>query len=146
MLAPYGTSILENLFPVVGGSLVACQGLKYFLSARRYGVRSWHRLLQPGGMPSSHVAVVTSLAITMGLSYGWSSPFFLLALTFGSIVAYDAITLRRAVGEHARRINSICSRDMDSQGDRLMENIGHSPMEVFIGFLIGLMLALINYY
>lgn len=145
MLIPAG-NILENLLPVAGSSLLTCQGLKLLLALRRYKTRSWRRLLQPGGMPSSHAAVVTSLATTMGLYYGWTSPFFQLAAVFGGIVIYDAITLRRAVGEHARLINSIYRREGAPPADDLLENLGHNPLEVLIGFLIGALTALIFFY
>lgn len=146
MLIPAGVGVLENLLPVAGSSLVACQGLKFLLALRKCKARSWYRLLQPGGMPSSHASVVTSLATTMGLYYGWTSPFFQLAAVFGGIVIYDAITLRRAVGEHARRINLLCRREGMSSKDDLLENLGHTPLEVFIGILIGVLAALIFFY
>ena len=126
--------------------MVTCQGLKFFLALRKKKASSWYRLLQPGGMPSSHAAVVTSLATTLGLLYSWTSPFFQLAVVFGSIVIYDAITLRRAVGEHARRINLISCKEGVSSQDNLLENFGHTPSEVFIGVLIGVLIALIFFY
>jgi len=144
---PASVRVFETLLPVAGSSLVACQGLKFLLALRRCKSRSWHRLLQPGGMPSSHAAIVSSLATTMGLFYGWTSPFFQLAAVFGTIVIYDAITLRRAVGEHARRINLIFRREgkpsIDASIDDLFENLGHTPVEVSIGALIGIFVALI---
>lgn len=142
MLMPSSVSVLETLLPVAGGSLVACQGLKFLLALRRCKTLSWHRFLQPGGMPSSHAAVVTSLATTMGLIYGWTSPFFQLAAVFGGIVIYDAVTLRRAVGEHARLINLICHREGETHGDGLLESMGHTPLEVLTGALIGALAAL----
>ncbi|WP_338091216.1 divergent PAP2 family protein [Pelotomaculum isophthalicicum] len=142
MLMPASVGVLENFLSVAGSSLVACQGLKLLLALHRYKSLPWHRLLQPGGMPSSHAAVVTSLAITMGLIYGWTSPFFQVAAVFGGIVIYDAITLRRAVGEHARRINLICRQEGVSPSEDLLENLGHTPMEVIVGVLIGVLAAL----
>lgn len=146
MLIPVGVSVLETLLPVAGSSLVACQGLKFLLALRKYKSRSWYRLLQPGGMPSSHAAVVTSLTATMGLHYGWTSPFFQLAAVFSGIVIYDAITLRRAVGEHARRINYICRLQGGPFTDDLLENPGHTPVEILIGISIGVLAALIFFY
>lgn len=145
-IIPASVSVLENLLPVAWSSLVVCQGLKFLLALRKYKASSCYRLLQPGGMPSSHASVVTSLATTMGLYYGWTSPFFQLAVVFGGIVIYDALTLRRAVGEQARRINAICQREGFFPNDDLLENLGHTPLEVFIGVLIGVLLALIFFY
>lgn len=65
---------MENLLPVAGGSLATCQGLKLILALRKCQRHAWWCLLEPGGMPSSHTAVVTSLAMVM--MYGWASPFF----------------------------------------------------------------------
>ncbi len=146
MLVPASVGILETLLPVAGSSLIACQGLKLLLALRKCKVSSWRRLMQPGGMPSSHAAVVTSLTTTLGLIYGWNSPFFQLSAVFGSIVIYDAITLRRAVGEHARRINLIYSREEVPSCDELLENMGHTPVEVLVGLLVGLLTTLIFFY
>lgn len=137
--------VLVNLLPIAGGSILACQGLKFLLALRKNEVNSWRRLLQPGGMPSSHAAVVTSLATTMGLFYGFKSPFFQLAFVFGGIVIYDALTLRYAVGEHARRINMMGRKEEKGYGKELLENMGHTLTEVIVGALIGITIALLLY-
>lgn len=131
---------MENLLPVAGGSLATCQGLKLILALRKCQRHAWRRLLEPGGMPSSHTAVVTSLAMVMGWMYGWTSPFFQLAAVFGGIVIYDALTLRQAVEEHARRLNLICRREGLAAGE-LRENLGHTPAEALTGALIGALVA-----
>lgn len=138
--------VLVDLLPVAGGSIVACQCLKFILSFRKDKFKAWRRLLQPGGMPSSHAAVVSSLATTMGLIYGFTSPFFQLAFVFGGIVIYDALTLRFAVGEHARRINMIGRQEENDYGKELLENMGHTLIEVIVGILIGITIALLLNY
>ena len=145
MLVPASLGIMETLLPVAGTSLIACQGLKVLLAISKYKF-SCQRLLQPGGMPSSHTAVVTSLATTLGLIYGLTSPFFQISAVFGGIVIYDAITLRRAVSEHACRINMIYRQEGIRDCDELLENLGHTPLEVLVGLLIGLLTALIFFY
>ncbi|WP_034629656.1 divergent PAP2 family protein [Desulfotruncus alcoholivorax] len=142
ILLPSGVNLLENLLPVAGCSLATSQGLKFLLAFRKGRTFSLHHLMEPGGMPSSHAALVSSLATTMGLLYGWASPYFQLAAVFGCIVIYDAITLRRAVGEHARHINMIHCRDQGFSGNRLPEKLGHTPLEVTIGILIGVLITL----
>ena len=143
ILLPSGINLLESLLPAAGCSLVTSQGLKFLLASRE-GRTAWCRILEPGGMPSSHAAVVSSLATAMGMLYGWSSAYFQIALVFGCIVIYDAITLRRAVGEHARHINMLCSRDQElSTRVRLPEKLGHTPLEVLIGIAIGILISLI---
>src|SRR5690606_41074840 len=65
------------------------------------------RLLETGGMPSSHSAAVAALAVGLGMRYGWGSPHFAIAAVFGSIVMYDATGIRRAAGLQAELINEL---------------------------------------
>ena len=74
------------------------------LTERRFAAG---RLLETGGMPSSHSAAVMGLATSLGLTYGWASPHFATAMVFGSIVMYDATGIRRAAGMQAELINEL---------------------------------------
>ena len=98
------------------------------------------RLVGAGGMPSSHSAIVTSLAVLIGRQYGFDSGIFAIALITAFIVMYDATGVRRAAGKQARIINKI----LDTPGlstaevqEKLVEALGHTPIEVFIGAIIG---------
>ena len=107
---------------------------------------NFRRLLGAGGMPSSHSAVVTSLMITVGSYKGWGSPEFALAVMFACIVMYDAAGVRRAAGKQARILNQIVNTKEMSElevREKLVEVLGHTPFEVFIGALIGVVYALI---
>ena len=98
-----------------------------------------------GGMPSSHSACVCSLATAMGLTDGLGSASFALSIAFASVVMYDASGVRRAAGKQARIINQL----IESEGkninvqEKLIELLGHTPLEVYVGAAIGIAMAII---
>ena len=101
----------------------------------------YKRILGAGGMPSSHSAVVTSLATLIGKSEGFNSSIFAISLIFACIVMYDATGVRRAAGKQARLLNKI----VETPGlsgvqvqEKLVEVLGHTPLEVFVGALVGI--------
>lgn len=94
-----------------------------------------------GGMPSSHSSTVTALATSCGYLYGFSSGVFAVACVLALIVMYDAAGVRRAVGEQAKILNKITatlSRKERVQESDLKELVGHTPMQVFFGGLLGI--------
>jgi acid phosphatase family membrane protein YuiD len=99
-----------------------------------------------GGMPSSHAAGASCLATAVGLEYGFNSVYFALAAAFALVVMFDAQGVRRASGRQARILNKI-TEDIYWQGrieeSRLRELIGHTPFEVIVGFLLGVLIAII---
>lgn len=99
-----------------------------------------------GGMPSSHAAGASCLAMAVGLEYGFNSAYFALAASFALVVMFDAQGVRRAAGKQARILNKITD-DIYWQGKideaRLRELVGHTPIEVIAGFLLGIIIALI---
>ncbi|HTI14261.1 MAG TPA: divergent PAP2 family protein [Dictyobacter sp.] len=104
------------------------------------------RLVSSGGMPSSHSALVTGLATAAGREVGVSSPIFAVAVVLASIVMYDAAGVRRAVSIQARILNQMI--DEAFQGSpmaekRLRELIGHTPIQVFAGAILGICIALL---
>ena len=99
-----------------------------------------------GGMPSSHSAVVTSLTTTIAVEYGFDSPLFAISMILSLIVMYDAAGVRRAAGKQARILNQmINSKNMPNEvrQEKLIELLGHTPFEVFIGALVGIVYALL---
>jgi len=90
-------------------------------------------------MPSSHAASVSALTTTVGLNDGFRSTMFAVTLFFSLIVMYDAAGLRRAAGQHATVLNRLIDEHFRDQHDthRLMELLGHTPLEVLVGALIG---------
>lgn len=104
------------------------------------------RLLETGGMPSSHSAAVTSLAIALGIEYGWDSPWFAVAAVFGGIVMYDATGIRRAAGMQAKMINDLVEElahlfDVGFRPQALKTLLGHTYPQVVAGALLGVLTA-----
>jgi acid phosphatase family membrane protein YuiD len=100
----------------------------------------------PGGMPSAHSALMTALATTIGLMYGFDSPLFAISLAVAFIVMYDAAGVRRTVGYQSTMLNKIL--DELFKGDkeftqRLAEIIGHTKWEVFAGTMLGIALGIL---
>jgi acid phosphatase family membrane protein YuiD len=92
-----------------------------------------------GGMPSSHSAFVIGMATSTGLIDGFLSTTFALALGFALVVMYDAAGLRRAAGKMAATLNKIVDHVYDvPASERLKELLGHTPVEVFIGAILGI--------
>ncbi len=104
------------------------------------------RLLGAGGMPSSHSAVVTSIATMIGKDVGLGSPLFALACIVASVVMYDAAGIRRAAGKQAHLLNKIISTPgltgVQVQ-ERLQEVLGHTPFQVIVGALLGIVVGVI---
>lgn len=102
------------------------------------------RIVGPGGMPSSHSAFVTSLATAVGLTEGFDSALFALAAVFSLIIMYDAAGVRQAAGRQARILNQIVKeifKDRHVERTKLRELLGHTPIEVFAGGLLGVAIA-----
>jgi len=98
----------------------------------------------PGGMPSSHAAFVSALATAVGLDQGFGSALFAACVVFASVVMYDAAGVRRAASIQARLINQIVDELFQGQPireERLRELLGHTPIEVVVGALMGVLIA-----
>lgn len=107
---------------------------------------NFKRIMGAGGMPSSHSAVVTSLATLVGKNYGVDSAVFAVSLVFAFVVMYDACGVRRAAGKQAKVLNEIVNTPGLTNGqvqEKLQEALGHTPIQVFVGALIGLIAGLI---
>lgn len=103
---------------------------------------SFRYLVSTGGMPSAHSALVGSLATGIGQTLGWSSPEFAIASIFAVIVMYDAAGVRQAAGKQARILNQIMDeflRHEDFNEERLKELLGHTPFQVVVGLLLGIL-------
>lgn len=118
----------------------------HYLQHRRW---NWSLLFHAGGMPSSHSAVVTGLAHSIGLNYGFNSPVFAIAFVLCMVVIYDATGIRRQAGRHARIINNMIT-DLASghplKQEQLREVLGHSPGEALGGIILGIASAQILWW
>jgi uncharacterized protein len=97
-----------------------------------------------GGMPSSHSSYTVSLAVVIGRIYGYDSGLFALSVAFAFIVMYDAAGVRRAVGKQAKVLNKLVHSHLDRMEfeGKLKELLGHTPSEVFMGAILGVILGL----
>lgn len=107
---------------------------------------NFKRILGAGGMPSSHSAVVTSITTLIGKYQGVDTSLFALSLIVALVVMYDACGVRRAAGKQASLLNKI----IETPGltrvevtEKLQEVLGHTPIQVFVGALIGIIAGLI---
>jgi len=105
---------------------------------------SFNHLIVTGGMPSTHSALVSSLAAIIFLEQGLSALFFVV-LTFSLIVLRDSMGVRRSVGEEGKAIEKIVKYEKIRM-DRLRYALGHTPVEVAAGLLIGFISAVFSYY
>lgn len=102
------------------------------------------RIIGAGGMPSSHSAVVCSLAACIGKEYGFNSGIFAISVVMAFVVMYDAAGVRRAAGKQATILNKI----LETPGmttlqvqEKLVEVLGHTPIQVFVGAILGVIVG-----
>lgn len=102
------------------------------------------RFVGSGGMPSSHSALVVSMASSIGFKEGFNSPVFALALAVAMVVMYDAAGVRRAAGKQAAVLNEIVAELQAHRSiteEKLKELLGHTPVEVIAGALLGIIIS-----
>ena len=141
-------------------SFIVAQLLKYVVYAVQYKVFRKERLTGAGGMPSSHSSGVCTLVVVMARAAGMDSPVFAVALIFALVVMYDAAGVRRAAGLHAKVINMLKQSIDELDGavgegsalppeevkslkeskpqKELKEFVGHTPLEVVCGAILGI--------
>ena len=120
---------------------ILIQLFKFFSDMIKTKKFDFSRLIGAGGMPSAHSAVVTSLAALIGKNEGINSPLFGIAVCFACIVMYDATGVRRAAGEQAKVLNKIVQTAEIAHfknEKKLVEVLGHTPLQVLIGAAIGI--------
>ena len=131
------------------GALFLAQFLKVPIEYLRKKEWNWSLIINSGGMPSSHSALMGAVTTSIGLYHGWGSPIFLLGVAITIIVVYDATGVRRQAGLHAKRINEIVREALahrnlpEDEVNFLREVIGHSPAEAAAGLLFGVVFAII---
>lgn len=154
--------ILEYLLDIVrNGALVVptvswlvAQLLKAVIDAAVSKTFKVSRLVGDGGMPSGHSATVMSLATIVGLTEGFGSISFAIAMIFAIVVMHDAIGVRREAGKQARMIISmvdvlgdyLIEKDKKIKDEKLKVLVGHTPLQVVCGALLGLAIAIAYFY
>ncbi|MGC9124531.1 MAG: divergent PAP2 family protein [Caldisericaceae bacterium] len=142
--------ISNDIFIASAISSFVAQLLKVFVMKNGEPL-DWSFLFSSGGNPSSHTSAVTTLSLLLGVRYGFDSPYFTISMVFGAIVVVDALSVRREVGKHSKTLNEIFTET--ALGKRLQEMmeiklfkelIGHTGIEVFFGFLVGIAVAAVD--
>ena len=144
-------------------SWFCAQLLKVIIYSIKNKTLNPERLVGAGGMPSSHSATVCGLAMSTARVAGFGSPIFAIAVVFALVVIFDAMGVRRSAGEQAKVLNNIVfnfhnwlgdddaeesslahGEDMEELPDKkLKEFIGHTPLEVLCGSLLGILIAIL---
>lgn len=164
-MGTFWRSITNNYIINVGViSWFSAQLIKTILTWLQYRELRMERMFGAGGMPSSHSALVCSMTLAMAKLVGFDSPLFGLTFAFAMVVMYDAMGVRRAAGEQAKVLNRIIfsrvfdllNEEIDEDfGERegeerpdgapdqkeLKEYLGHTPLEVLGGMLLGVLIA-----
>ncbi|WP_375142530.1 divergent PAP2 family protein [Metabacillus idriensis] len=118
--------------------------LKFLIHFYQYGYKHALRKIGNGGFPSTHTTVVMTPTTLIGLNEGFFSPLFGLGITILWLVVIDATGLRRYVGEHAKRLNTLNRRFAGEDLNKLLrEEVGHSKIEVLGGIILGFLLGLL---
>ena len=139
-------AIINNqvLLVSLAASLIA-QSFKIIVDFIQNGKINFRVLVETGGMPSSHSALVTALAAGVGQVQGWDSTEFAIATIFAIIVMYDAAGVRQAAGKQAKILNQIVDEmfqeNPEFNEDRLKELLGHTPFQVIIGSILGIAIS-----
>ena len=128
---------------------VVAQFLKTIIDCMLNKSFSPERLVGSGGMPSSHSSTVCALVVSSGLCFGVSSFEFAVSFILAAIVMYDATGVRRETGKQAKLLNMIMEQDifklnMEQFQEKLKEFVGHTPLQVFAGAILGVILALLG--
>lgn len=137
-------SLHPSFWAALLGWLVA-QSIKMvcsFIETRRL---DFSYMVSTGGMPSAHSAMASALATSLGLCEGFGSSLFALGCAFAIVVMFDAQSVRKAAGEQARLLNQIVDELLHEHHlseNKLKELLGHTRLEVFMGFLTGIATAL----
>ncbi|HZJ83505.1 MAG TPA: divergent PAP2 family protein [Clostridia bacterium] len=143
-MSPYNQLLANNIIWVSLLAWFIAQLLKVIFTLIFNKKLDIRRFIGAGGMPSSHSALVVSLATSIGQIEGYDSPIFALAITFSLIVMYDAAGVRRAAGKQATVLNDIIEQIYAHKSipeEKLKELIGHTPVEVIAGALLGIFIS-----
>ncbi len=135
----------NHILSVTIAAWVFTQTIKVTLGVIREKKFNFLWFIGTGGMPSSHAAGATALALSSGLELGFASPIFALAFVFALVTMFDAQGVRRSAGKQAEILNKVLD-DIYWQGkikeDKLKELLGHTPIQVIAGSIIGALIAL----
>jgi acid phosphatase family membrane protein YuiD len=135
MLSPYLLAIVS--------SWVVAQGTKYLIAViKNKNFGAFRQLYLSGSMPSAHSATVMSVATVVGLIHGFDSALFGIAIMVAGVVMYDAVMVRRSVGEQGRAIQELIRATKQNQQVAIPRAAkGHTPFEVLVGAMLGVLIG-----
>lgn len=137
------------MYPILLAPLVAgftAQVIKFIIRSNKQKF-SFKNLLAYSGMPSGHTAMVVSLSVITGLENGFDSSLFAITVILAIIVIRDALGIRRYLGQHGRILNVLVDdlkedEMLDEKYPHLLERIGHTPAQVLVGGILGLLISI----
>ena len=128
----------------------SAQVLKVILTLIVYKKLDFTRITGSGGMPSSHSSFVVSLTMAVGFTQGFHSAMFAICAVMSFVTMYDAAGVRRSAGQQAAILNKLVEtwgkEDKSLTEKKLKELLGHTPVEVIAGALLGIIIAIIRYF
>lgn len=141
-----GLILGNRIFDIVFVALLTAQALKVIITLFTERKLNFRRFLDTGSMPSSHTSSVVSLTTAIGIKEGIQSSLFAFSIVFAVVVMYDATGVRRAAGKQASVLNKIVSNIKKREGyyiieENLKELLGHTPLEVLGGAILGVTIA-----
>ena len=125
------------------------QAIKVISIVVKYRRLDFRRFIGSGGMPSSHTSLVMALSTAVGITEGFTSTVFAVSIIMSLVVMYDAAGVRRAAGQQAKILNMIVeeweNKNFTGTEKKLKELLGHTPVEVFAGALLGIGIAILRH-
>ena len=127
---------------------IMAQVAKIFIKGLHESNWDWRYIYRSGGMPSAHTTVIVSLCTVLAFRLGTKSPEFGIACILASIVMYDAVNVRHAVGEQARAIRMMLPKVFKEKPAHMIihQSNGHTPAEVLAGLVIGVVVPVLVFY
>lgn len=138
----------NRILDLVALAVFTAQFIKVIAPVLKFKKPEFSKLFETGGMPSSHSASVTSLCTCIAIVYGMNSVYFAVSCVLAIIIMYDATGIRREAGKHAKALNYIITNNNVSifeteEFKSFKEFLGHSPFEVTMGAILGIVLTYI---
>lgn len=135
------------LLPILAG--LTAQLIKFFINSNHLKV-SLTALTAYSGMPSGHSAMMFSLSTIVGLTEGFDSALFAVCLILTTLIIRDAVGLRQYLGQHGKTLNKLVKdldedKMLDNTYPHLLEKIGHTPMQVIAGSVLGILISWIGF-
>lgn len=142
-------TIIKNISSALIVAVViqlGCQAFKVVLYSLKHRAFEWKFFFRAGGMPSSHSAFVTALAVSIGRGSGFGTDLFALAFVFAAVIIYDSIRLRGAVQKHSEAIEKLVKLLPEEQRVEVPQWVGHTFAEIVAGVVVGGVLAYLAFF